>query len=268
MSSIPNEEEAVANSFSFHHLQEATFPGRSELTEQLMKWNIDANSQMIKFRFDQQFSAFNAEQFARDFFSDPTVQTHLQVATKHGMTRGPGTPTAVKLQQLSTTVTNLDFFDVLQDEALPGGAIVREDGKIGGCFEEWEEGVCCQDRLRLAMCKRDSEEWDCIPEHMRKELLFGVFRHLSLGGSMCQWEDQLEPYTQATKLMYKDMVKARKNADSGQIEITTLAYQIHKVEGCSDLFPSPYAPNNFCLMLVDPVQRHVTYYYHGFIGFM
>jgi len=85
---------------------------------------------------------------------------------------------------------------------------------------------------------------------------------------MCQWEDQLEPYTQATKLVYKDMVKARKNADSGQIEITTLAYQIHKVEGCSDLFPSPYAPNNFCLMLVDPVQRHVTYYYHGFIGFM
>ena len=27
---------------------------------------------------------------------------------------------------------------------LPGGAIVREDGRIGGCFEEWEAGVCIQ----------------------------------------------------------------------------------------------------------------------------
>lgn len=100
--------------------------------DSLMKWNLDQNVNMIKFRFDQQFERFNAEQFARDFFSDPTVQSHIQVATQHGLTRGPGTPSAVKLTQLSTTTTNLDFFDILKDEDLPGGAIVRDDGKIGG----------------------------------------------------------------------------------------------------------------------------------------
>ena len=32
------------------------------------------------------------------------------------------------------------------------GAIVRgEDAKIAGCFEDWEEGLCIQDRLRPAL---------------------------------------------------------------------------------------------------------------------
>jgi len=63
-------------------------------------------------------------------------------------------------------------------------------------------------------------------------------------------------------------VKARKNADNGQIEITTLAYQVTRVEGAAPLFPNEYGPNNWCLLLVDPVQRHVTYYYHGVVSFM
>ena len=47
---------------------------------------------------------------------------------------------------------------------------------------------------------------------------------------MCQWEDHVEPYLEATKSLYKDLVKARKNADTGQIEITTLAYQVRPLE--------------------------------------
>merc|ERR1712159_483721 len=175
------------------------------MAERLHKWNLDENSHVAKFRFDQKFESFNAEQFVRDFFSDPTVQAHLQIATRHGMTRGPGTPSGVRLTKLSTTATNLEFFDLLKDEGLPGGSIVREDGRISGCFEDWEEGVCIQDRLRMAMCKRDTEEWDAIPEHMRQELLFGLFRHLVLGGSMCQWEDNIETYMESTKLLYKDL---------------------------------------------------------------
>lgn len=233
-----------------------------------MKWNLDVNCHIAKFRFDQKFETFHAEQFARDFFSDPIVQANIQVASKHGMVRGPGTPSAVSLSKLNTTVTNLEFFDTLKDEDLPCGAIVRDDGKIAGCFEDWEEGVCIQDKLRAAMCKRDTEEWDAIPDHMRSELLFGIFRHLVLGGSMCQWEDHVEPYLETTKLLYKDLVKARKNPENSQIEITTQAYQVNRVDEAMDLFPNPYAPNNWCLMLVDPVPRQVTFYYHGAVGFM
>jgi len=274
---IPREEDKVkdeeikeAEAFSFHHLAEATWPnyGAKEMGERLKKWNLDEFACVQKFRFDQKFETFTAEQFVRDFFTDPTVQGHLQIASKHGMVRGPGTPQAVSLKKLNTTATNLEFFDMLKDDDLPSGAIIRDDGKIVGCFEDWEEGVCIQDKLRAAMCKRDCEEWDAIPEHMRDELLFCVFRHLVLGGAMCQWEDNVEPYLEASKQLYKDLVKARKNADSGQIEITTLAYQVNGVQAPTDLFPTPYAPNNWCLVLIDPVPRHVTYYYHGVVGFM
>ena len=55
---------------------------------------------------------------------------------------------------------------------------------------------------------------------------------------------------------------------SSKVEITTQVYQVHYVEGAADLFPSPNAPNNWCLVLIDPVPRHVTFYYHGVVGFM
>lgn len=91
--------------------------------------NLDEFACVQKFRFDQKFETFTAEQFVRDFFTDPTVQGHLQVsarlqftvsqsrcwtnatrcechslcslcvsqiASKHGMVRGPGTPQAVR----------------------------------------------------------------------------------------------------------------------------------------------------------------------------
>merc|ERR1711988_1012414 len=264
------QEPTVAECFSFHHLPEASFPNyeSKQMEEHLLKWNLNENVHMVKFRFDQKFERFDAEQFVRDFFSDPTVQAHVQVATRGGMVRGPGAPTAVSVSKLNTTATNLEFFDCLKSDDLPDGPIVREDGKIAGCFEEWEEGVCIQDRLRMAMCKQDTDEWDAIPGHMRQELLFAVFRHLVLGGSMCQWEDNMDVYLGAARMFYKDLVKARKNPDNQQIEITTLAYQVNSVEGAGELFPNPYAPNNWCLILIDPVPRQVTYYYHGFVGFM
>eukprot|EP00658_Telonema_sp_P-2_P016674 TRINITY_DN1646_c0_g1_i1.p2 TRINITY_DN1646_c0_g1~~TRINITY_DN1646_c0_g1_i1.p2 ORF type:complete len:114 (-),score=14.75 TRINITY_DN1646_c0_g1_i1:543-884(-) len=53
----------------------------------------------------------------------------------------------VSFEQLTTTTTSLTIFDVLKNEDLEGGAIVQgEDGRIMGCFEEWEEGMCLQDR--------------------------------------------------------------------------------------------------------------------------
>merc|ERR1711912_47076 len=111
----PKVEDGAA--FSFHHLPEASWPDYDsrEMNEHLMKWNLDQNSQMLKFRFDQKFDEFHAEQFVRDFFSDPTIQSHIRVASQHGMVRGPGTPTGVRMTQSSTTATDLEFFDVLRD---------------------------------------------------------------------------------------------------------------------------------------------------------
>jgi len=101
-----------------------------------------------------------------------------------------------------------------------------------------------------------------------KELLFQVFRTLTLGGSMCQWEDTVDKYLEATKRIYKDFVRVRKDPDSGRIQVATLAYKVHGLPEAEALFPNPTAPNNVCFVLIDPVPRHVTFFYHGVVGFM
>jgi len=266
------EDKNAAESYSFHHLGEAVFPNyhSKEMLESLQKWNIDVHSHVAKFRFDQKFDAFHVDQFLRDFFSDPAVQTNIQVATRHGMGPAPANPDAVRYEALSTTATNLDMFDVLKTEELSdGNAVAREDGKIHGCFEEWEDGVCIQDRLRLAVCKADSEEFELFPAHTRQELLFQLFQLLVVGGSMNQWEDYVDKYIESTKLMYKDFVRVRKLPDSGRVEVATMAYKVTGVDGGGgELFPTPQARNNVCLVLIDPIPRHVTFYYHGVVDFI
>ena len=66
---------------------------------------------------------------------------------------------------------------------------------------------------------------------------------------MCQWEDHVEPYLEATKSLYKDLVKARKNADTGQIEITTLAYQVRPLE------TPHHHPPAVCVLLTVAAHR-------------
>ena len=72
------------------------------------------------------------------------------------------------------------------------GFPVRCARVLSHVLQDWEEGVCIQDKLRMAMCKRDTDEWDAIPEHMRKELLFGVSPWSPLHSSMVveasRWE--------------------------------------------------------------------------------
>jgi len=266
-------EPVAAQAYTFHHLGDATWANyqSKSIAEYLMKWNLDKHANLLKFRFDQNFERFKAEEFIRDFFSDPTVQTHVQVQAKSGgWIRGPGAPKKVRFHPLSTTATNLDLFDCLKNDehVLSEGPVCREDGKIAGCFEEWEEGVCVQDRLRKALCCRDSEEYEMFPEHTRKELLFQLFKHLALGGAMNQWEDVVDPYLEATKLIYKDLVRVRKSPESGQVEVTTLAYLVSNVDGAVDLFPNRDQPNNMCLLMIDPVPRHITCYYFGVVGFL
>ena len=53
----------------------------------------------------------------------------------------------------------------------------------------------------------ESDYFDLYSEAEQDELLFRLFKHLCLGGSVCQYEDTVEPYLQATKLIYKDLVR-------------------------------------------------------------
>ena len=53
----------------------------------------------------------------------------------------------------------------------------------------------------------DSDNYDMFTEDHRGEFLFRLFRHLCLGGAVCQFEDTVQPYLDATKSIYKDLIR-------------------------------------------------------------
>ena len=53
----------------------------------------------------------------------------------------------------------------------------------------------------------DSDNYDIFSNADRQEFLFVLFKHLCLGGAVCQYEDDIKPYMETTKLIYKDLVR-------------------------------------------------------------
>lgn len=86
-------------------------------------------------------------------------------------------------------------------DSKPG--IVSKTGNIRGCFPDVFDGVTVSDKLRELLVNPDSENADAFSATQQEELLFHVFRALSVGGGVCQPDDSLEPYTKAAKALYK-----------------------------------------------------------------
>lgn len=92
------------------------------------------------------------------------------------------------------------------------------------------DGVTVSDKLRELLVNPESENTNLVfsPDQQR-ELLFHVFKALCVGGAICQPDERLEAYTQATKVLYKDLVSVRKNTASGSVEISPC--KVYRVTG-------------------------------------
>lgn len=55
--------------------------------------------------------------------------------------------------------------------------------------------------------EEDSEHYNVIGREERGEFLFHLFKHLCLGGELCQYEDTIDPYINTTKQVYKDLIR-------------------------------------------------------------
>jgi len=53
----------------------------------------------------------------------------------------------------------------------------------------------------------ESEEYSLYSEDERNEFVFRIFQMLVLGGTLCQFEDILQPYLDVTKSIYKDLIR-------------------------------------------------------------
>jgi len=65
--------------------------------------------------------------------------------------------------------------------------------------------VCCI--LFQMLLNPECLNYKLIPEADHKEFLFRLFKHLCLGGQWCQYEDNIKPYINTAKILYKDIIR-------------------------------------------------------------
>jgi hypothetical protein len=108
----------------------------------------------------------------------------------------------VEVQDVDCTLLSVDIFDRLYR-----GDIVRDNGEIRKCFDEYYEEIQISDELRKMLLIEDSDNYDLYTDKERNEFLFRLFKHLCLGAYCCQFEDEVKPYIEVTRSVYKDLVR-------------------------------------------------------------
>jgi hypothetical protein len=254
-------DDGAPESFTFHHLPDvagvaATDEGVKEL---FAKWGFGGAQGMLQrhtFRYDQYYKAYMSDQLIKDFLNSEAVQGVFQVPVKGKEPAPLGTVSSFRCREVPCTVTSLSLFDRLGE----CGA-VRDTGSIQKCFDNYIDDLQIGDKLLELLVDEESENFTVYDDSEREEFLFRIFRHLCIGGGMCQFEDTVGPYLDTTKKLYKDFLAVRKNDETGKAEVVSEAFELRAVKGGGPaLFPSR-SPYSFCYLVLNPVKRHVVLWY-------
>uniref|UniRef100_A0A8C2Q5N2 Cilia- and flagella-associated protein 300 n=1 Tax=Cyprinus carpio TaxID=7962 RepID=A0A8C2Q5N2_CYPCA len=136
------------------------------------------------FNFDESFQAYRSNDFAWDFFQDPCLKNNLKVLD----TSGSWTLdiTRVNVEVVPCTKVSVDLFDPIYSNGIlrPSGHIVKCNHEIYPDFDE----------LRTLLLEENSDSYHIISLSDRQEFLFRLFKHMVLGGELCQYEDAIDPY--------------------------------------------------------------------------
>jgi hypothetical protein len=258
---LVNELDGKVDTFTFHHLSEApsVMDSDADVREKFVQWGFTGEQGLMQrhtFRFDQFYQKYMADQFIKDLLNSEDVQAVFQVPQKGKDPAPLGTVAKVRTREVPCGMTSLSLFDRLGE-----AGIVREGGSIQKCFDNYIEDLQLADELGKALVDEESENYTLFDDDDREEFLFRVFRHLAIGGGMCQFEDYIAPYLDTTKKIYKDMLAVRKNDETGKIEIVTQVFELRAAKGTgAALFPSK-SPYSFCYVVLNPVKRQVTLWY-------
>ncbi|XP_070659423.1 cilia- and flagella-associated protein 300 isoform X1 [Bos indicus] len=192
--------------YSFRFLPQKTFQSLStpQTTSRLRQWSMLGRIEAQAFGFDQTFQAYRKDDFVMAFFKDPNVIPNLKLLSESsGEWLTLGTEVK-KIEAINVPCTQLSmsFFNRLYDEA-----IVRDNGYIVKCLDSFCDPFLISDELRKVLLVEDSEKYEVFSQPEREEFLFCLFKHLCLGGALCQYEDVINPYLETTKLIYKDLVR-------------------------------------------------------------
>ncbi|PFX32532.1 uncharacterized protein C11orf70 homolog [Stylophora pistillata] len=249
--------------FTFQFVPNKTFPGfeSSDVKELFSKWGMITRTKVQMFSYDQLFQAYQKDKFVMDFFQDPAVLSSLQVASSSNSWGPLGIrPSSVTAEIVSCAVTSMDFFDRLQEQG-----IVRESGNIKKCFDDYFEDYVISDELRKVLLLEEAETYALFSDADRNEFIFLIFKHLCLGGQVCQYEDDINPYLETTKIIYKDLLSVFKDPTTKKLQVGSVVLKVSaQDEDGSQLYPSltPH-DQSFAYMCINPLKRHVYIWCHS-----
>ncbi|XP_069615291.1 cilia- and flagella-associated protein 300 isoform X1 [Ranitomeya imitator] len=252
--------------FTFHQVPNRTFTflDNRDTRELLTKWSMNGRISAQAFRYDQYFQPYQQDDFVLAFFQDPNVTLHLKLLSGSS---GQWTVLETKVKRIEArkipcSLLCMSLFDRLHQEN-----IVKEGGYISKCLDEYVDDFVVSDELRKVLLLEGSDNYEIFSPSDRQEFLFLLFKHLCLGGAVCQFEDTIDPYLEVTKSIYKELLSVQKDPETKQIEIISSVFKVSAYDENGLCYPSarPHE-QTFAYVIVDPLKRHVVVLYHCFGG--
>ena len=219
-----NEEDAPLK-YIFHTVDDPSHYSNiftKDNFKTLEKWGLSQNMELVKFRFNTSFQLKDLDRFLKDLFNDPTIKKNFPPIS-HVIP--PGDQKEIehfKYKVLSTKAVTMDIFDVMYERNI----VSPETGYIHQDYDQYVEDITVSDKLKQALLIEDSESYMAFEPESRDEFLFHIFQRIVVGGSLCQYENNVQPYLDMTKCFYKDIVSAAKDPDSGKIYIRSVPVEI------------------------------------------
>jgi len=223
--------------------------------ENLLKWSIKGRIKAKMFSFDQLFQAYEKDKFAYDFFNSTEVVNNIEVVSNSGKSNILGEKAKrVKVNQVTCSTLSMDFFDKLFE-----GVIAKESGDINKCFDDFIQGFSISDNLRQMLMNEDSDVYCEFNETEREEFLFLLFSHICLGGEHCQYEDNVKPYLNMSKSLYKDLISVQKDPETKELSILSHVFKVSCYDDQDDMFfpAKKLHKQNFAYLIIDPLKRTV-----------
>ena len=228
----------------------------------LEKWGLSQHMELVKFRFNTSFELKDLQRFLKDLFNDPIVKKNFPPLTLIILPDEQKEIENFKYKVLNTQATNMDLFDPIYENDI----VTLDTGYIHQDYDQDVEDITVSDKLKQALLIEESEPYAVFSQDQRDEFLFHIFKRIVIGGSLCQYEDRIDPYLNMTKAFYKDIVSAAKEPETGKIYIRSIPVEILSIEKTS-LYKNKYHPQNFFYVIIDPYQRYVHLWYHNWVPF-
>jgi len=258
-----NEKPCEEIKFMFNQISDSSHYDRIYAKENfllLQKWGLVQNMELMKFRFNINLDSKDLDKFIKDLFNDKNIKNAFP-PLKYITNKNKKSLENFKFNQLNTNSVNMELFDVLYESKLCSSSnYIQKD------YEDYFEEIHICDKLKQSLLLEDSEFYSIFNEKIRKEFLFHIFKIISIGGSLCQFEDYVTDYLNVTKCFYKDLVSAEKCSITGDLMIKSYVLEILNIED-SNIYQVQSHPQNFFYLIINPTHKHVHLWYHKWKSF-